>query len=401
MTLNNGESTGTVFLTDLNGRVIEIVFNNLFQKPDLLTGRMITSLVISENFEKMLNFMARVRIENAGLSVEINSCVEDEIVALVFTGIRMDEKILIIASRSSAAIVEFCEKLMQINNEQLNFVRGVIKEKIIGGKSESSGSDIFFYDELTRLNNELANAQREVIKKNIELEELNDQKNQLIGMAAHDLRNPLSVIKGYSEFLLTDDAAGLNEEQVEIIKIVSEASNRMLDMVNNLLDISKIESGKVELNLKKENMTALIASLVKVNKIIAAKKGINIIFNHSDEEISVNIDTHKITQVLDNLLSNAIKFSFPGSSIEVSVTLNDLLVKVCVKDYGQGIPAGEIHKLFKPFSRTSVKSTAGESNSGLGLAIVKKIIQSHKGDIFVESEFKKGASFYFTLPVCT
>lgn len=401
MTLNNGESSGTAFLTDLNGRVIEIIFNNLFQEPDLLTGRMISSFVISENFEKMLNFMARVRIENAGLSVEINSCVEGEIVALVFTGIRIDEKMLIIASRSSAAIMEFCEKLMLINNEQLNFVRGVIKEKIIGGKSDPAGSDIFFYDELTRLNNELANAQREVIKKNIELEELNDQKNQLIGMAAHDLRNPLSVIKGYGEFLLTDDAAGLNEEQAEIIKIMSEASNRMLDMVNNLLDISKIESGKVELNLKKENLTALIASLIKVNKIIAAKKGINITFNYSDEEIFVNIDIHKITQVLDNLLSNAVKFSFPDSSIEVSVTLNSLLVKVCVKDYGQGIPAGEIHKLFKPFSRTSVKSTAGESNSGLGLAIVKKIIQSHRGDIFVESEFKKGASFYFTLPVCT
>lgn len=401
MALNNGESSGTVFLTDLNGRVIEIVYNNLFQKPDFLKGRMITGLVISENFEKMLNFMARVRIENASLSVEINSCVEGEIVTLVFTGTRIDEKILIIASRSSSSIVEFCEKLMLINNEQVNFVRGVIKEKIIGGKSDSSGPDLFFYDELTRLNNELANAQREVIKKNIELEELNDQKNQLIGMAAHDLRNPLGVIKGYGEFLLMDDAAGLNEEQVEIIKIISEASNHMLDMVNNLLDISKIESGKVELKLKKENLTALVANSVKVNKIIAAKKGINIVFDCLAEEIQVNIDTHKIIQVLDNLLSNAIKFSFPGSSIDVSVCQKDLLAKVCVKDYGQGIPAGEIHKLFKPFSRTSVKSTAGELNSGLGLAIVKKIIQSHKGDIYVESEFKKGASFYFTLPVST
>lgn len=401
MALNSGESSGTVFLTDLNGRVVEIVYNNLFQKPDFLTGRMITNLVISENFEKMLNFMARVRIENASISVEINSCVEGEIVTLVFTGTRIDERILIIASRSSSSIVEFCEKLMLINNEQVNFVRSVIKEKIIGGKSDPAGPDLFFYDELTRLNNELANAQREVIKKNIELEELNNQKNQLIGMAAHDLRNPLGVIKGYGEFLLMDDAAGLNEEQIEIIKIISEASNHMLEMVNNLLDISKIESGKVELKLKKENLAALIANLVKVNKIIAAKKGINIVFDCPAEEIPVNIDTHKIIQVLDNLLSNAIKFSFPGSSIEVSVGQKDLLAKVCVKDYGQGIPADEIHKLFKPFSRTSVKSTAGESNSGLGLAIVKKIIQSHKGDIYVESEFKKGASFYFTLPVCT
>jgi len=112
-----------------------------------------------------------------------------------------------------------------------------------------------------------------------------------------------------------------------------------------------------------------------------------------------DIDIHKIRQVIDNLISNALKFSFTSSRVEIFAGIKDGDALVYVKDEGQGISKEEHHKLFKPFSRTSVKSTAGEMNTGLGLAICKKIVESHLGKIWGESEPGQGSIFYFTLPL--
>lgn len=259
-----------------------------------------------------------------------------------------------------------------------------------------SDKDNYFYDELTRLNNELANIQRELFKKNAELEALNEQKNRFIGMAAHDLRNPLGVIFGSSQCMM--ESMNLNEEQMEFAAMINDSSKFMLELVNDILDISKIESGKVELKISGQDLNEIIKDSVKVNKIMAARKNIELNFENSSRQIPVNIDIHKIRQVLDNLISNAIKFSFPGSAVEVAAGLKDGAALVCVKDSGQGIAEDELHKLFQPFSRTSTQSTAGEMNTGLGLAICKKIIESHGGKIWAESAVKKGTSFYFTLP---
>ncbi|HYG62199.1 MAG TPA: HAMP domain-containing sensor histidine kinase, partial [Thermoanaerobaculia bacterium] len=258
------------------------------------------------------------------------------------------------------------------------------------------------FEDLSRLNNDLATMQREVAKKNVELARLNDQKNQFLGMAAHDLRNPLEVILTYSEFLL-DEGACLPPEQRELVRTIHGSSAFMLALVNDLLDISKIEAGRLELDLSRVDLGELTARNVALNQVLAAKKGTEIVFRQEGELPRMLLDTAKIEQVLNNLIGNAVKFSPPGSTVEVRLAHEgDGGAVLSIADQGEGLPiheADQMEKLFRPFERTRVRSTGGEKSTGLGLAIVKRIVTGHQGEIRVESEAGKGTTFHVLLPV--
>jgi signal transduction histidine kinase len=252
---------------------------------------------------------------------------------------------------------------------------------------------------LVSANNELSNLGRELQKKNAELVKLNDLKNQFLGMAAHDLRNPISVILSYSDFLLEEAGETLGEEHRRFLATIRKSSDFMLSMLNDLLDITKIESGRLELELETVDLTDLIEHNVVLNRVLAAKKTIGIRFQHAEDLPPTPVDRGKIDQVLNNLISNAVKFSPAGTTVTVHAFRSGDHVTVSVKDEGPGIPEGDRQKLFQPFSRTSVKSTGGEKSTGLGLAIVKKIILGHRGKIWVESGIGTGSTFYFSLPL--
>jgi signal transduction histidine kinase len=253
--------------------------------------------------------------------------------------------------------------------------------------------------ELERVNNELVATQRELEKRNIELEKLNNLKNQFLGMAAHDLRTPLGAICTYSEFLLDEASKALNHEQIEFLATIRGSSEFLLGMVNELLDISKIEAGKLELDLNPTDLVALIEHNVFLHRPLAENKHIRLEFHCDHAFPRILLDQSKIGQVLDNLISNAIKFSHPGSAIEIHTDEVGKEAVVSVRDQGQGIPPEELGRLFKPFEKTSVRSTAGEKSTGLGLAIVRKMVEGHHGKVWVESEIGKGSIFYFSLPV--
>lgn len=252
---------------------------------------------------------------------------------------------------------------------------------------------------LLSANNELSNLGRELQKKNAELVKLNDLKNQFLGMAAHDLRNPISVILTYSDFLLEETSEALGEEHRQFLTTIRKSSDFMLSMLNDLLDITKIESGQLDLDLEPADLVALIDHNVTLNRVLAVKKSIQIRFQHDVDLPPTPLDRGKIDQVLNNLISNAVKFSAPGTTVVVRAFRSDGQATVSVKDEGPGIPDAERQKLFQPFSRTSVQSTGGEKSTGLGLAIVKKIILGHRGKIWVESGMGIGSTFYFTLPL--
>lgn len=252
---------------------------------------------------------------------------------------------------------------------------------------------------LLQLNKEHSNLSREVQKKNSDLHKLNEQKNYFLGIAAHDLRNPIGIIMGFSEFLLQDLEGKLSEKEIKMLKVISTSSEFMLRMLNELLDISKIESGKLILDLEDTNLVELIRGNVELNSSLAEKKDILIFFYCHEDIPEVNIDPVKIEQVLNNLISNAIKYSAQGTKIKVNIFLSGEYVTVSVEDEGQGIPEDEIINVFKPFATTSVKSTSGEKSTGLGLAIVQKIVLGHKGKIWVKSKVGVGTTFYFSLPL--
>jgi signal transduction histidine kinase len=236
---------------------------------------------------------------------------------------------------------------------------------------------------------------KEYDEQNQLLKDLNEQKNEFLGMAAHDIRNPIGVIQGFSELLEEQSDGNLKE----YASMISKESSKMLQLLNDLLDISKIEAGKLDLKTKKTNYIALVKHTVKINNFIAQKKNIKIVCDFETTNQILEIDEGKIEQVLNNLFSNATKYSYPNSKITVKIFRKDNQVVTQVIDQGQGIPEKEIEGIFNPFKKTSVHPTGSESSHGLGLAIVKKIIEGHHGNVGVTSKIGEGSVFYFTLPV--
>ena len=234
-----------------------------------------------------------------------------------------------------------------------------------------------------------------------ELDKLNKLKNKFVGMAAHDLRSPISVIISFLKILMSGHFGELNEDQLKIMRKLDRNCESMISLIDNLLDVTAIEAGHLELKMAKVDLYEFLKESCLTNGILAKNKSIDIDFVPRGGLPQVYMDKERINQVLNNLLGNAIKFSNKNTEIMVKAEVlndkNEVQVSVC--DQGQGIPEDEMSMLFTEFGRTSIRGTADEKSFGLGLAIVKQIIEAHGGKIWVDSEFGKGSTFLFTLPV--
>ncbi len=253
--------------------------------------------------------------------------------------------------------------------------------------------------ELAEANQQLVAMHREIAKKNQELEKLNQDKNKFLQIAAHDIRNPVTAILSFSMMLLDESKEKFSEDEAEFLKIIQESSEFLLKLLNELLDISVIESGQLHLRIDELDLVKLMKSNIAIHKVMAERKKITVNFKSDNKEIFAHFDQVKIEQVLNNLISNAIKFSLPDSEVNVLLTKNDRQIILMVIDNGQGIPKDEQEKLFHPFAKTSVQSTGGERSTGLGLSICKKIVEAHNGKIWFDSETNKGSTFYVALPI--
>jgi signal transduction histidine kinase len=234
--------------------------------------------------------------------------------------------------------------------------------------------------------------------RNLKLAELNDMKNEFLGMAAHDLRNPLAVFLGFTELMLKGQIGTFSEEQQQVVAVLRRDSEFMLGLVNDLLDVAKIESGKVNLDLKPVDLGALAEENVALNRLLAEKSGVKLALKRPGDLPTLTLDRPKIWQVFNNLLSNAVKFSQPGTMTTVELSRVAAGVTIDVRDQGAGIPPNEMELLFKPFSHGTTQPVEGERCSGLGLVIVKKIVESHGGTIKVESKVGAGSTFTVFLP---
>ena len=252
--------------------------------------------------------------------------------------------------------------------------------------------------ELEDKNNELKELHKELKIKNDQLKRSIDEKNHLLGIAAHDLRSPLSTVSAYFNLFADELKDNAIEGQDAIITTINNQLNFMLKLVTDVLDFTKIESGKLDLKKENFNLISLMDRIIQLNNLLAVQKNIQIRPEYLEKELWINADANKLKQVLNNLLSNAMKFSDPNTLINIYIIPLEKEVQVVVSDQGKGIPEAELDKLFKPFTKTSVRSTAGEKCTGLGLVSAKKIVETHGGRIWVESEVGKGSQFYFTIP---
>jgi len=241
--------------------------------------------------------------------------------------------------------------------------------------------------------------QWEIEQQNIKLKEIDHIKSNFLNVISHELRTPMVSIKGYVQMLSKGVLGEITEEQKKSLEIVLRNTNRLDCLIQDVLDLSQLESGTMEFVPEETNVQKLIDELTEAMQSSADLKNIKINRELEENLPSLNIDSERIKQVIINLINNAIKFSPDGSIINIKAKMNvdDILFEV--QDFGCGIPKDKQAKIFETFYQADSSMNRLFSGAGLGLSISKNIIHTHKGKIWVESNLNEGSTFRFTLPV--
>mgnify|MGYP002795037581 CR=1 FL=1 len=247
-------------------------------------------------------------------------------------------------------------------------------------------------DQLQEANQTLENR---VKKRTAELRKINKEKDYMIGIVAHDLRGPLGNIKTCYD-LITDDLSDTTSVK-QYLDIIDEVVEKSLHLINDLLDVSAIETGQLVLEKNEVPLEGFLEKVIRLNKRTAENKGIKLELLY-DGPNSWVFDSQRIEQVLDNLLGNAFKYSHKNTKVKLVVKSEKGLLKFQVIDQGQGIQEEYMSKLFSAFQKTSTLPTGSEQSNGLGLSICKRIVELHGGVIEAESKYGEGSTFSFSLP---
>ena len=273
-----------------------------------------------------------------------------------------------------------------------------------GRLSEIAGGDFGSHVEVTnrdelgalaadvnRMNDELASLYRE-------LETASRHKSDFLATMSHELRTPLNAIIGFSEVLHEQMFGKLNDRQLAYVEDVMAAGRHLLSLINDVLDLAKIEAGRMDLELTQVEIPELLRSALSMHAERAERSGIHLALQTKPEEIAIMADERRVRQIVFNLLSNAIKFTPPDGRVDVSARLDDGRVEVAVVDTGPGIAAEHLETIFEEFEQASDGKQA-EEGTGLGLPLSRKLVELHGGRLWVESEVGRGSTFRFTLPV--
>ena len=229
--------------------------------------------------------------------------------------------------------------------------------------------------------------------------EIDQMKNEFVSTVSHELRTPLTSIKGYVDLILDGDAGEINEIQEEFLGIVKENSDRLVDMINDMLDISRIESGRIRLKVEPVNIADSIEGAVDSFRAVLNQTGRTVKTRIPEDLPLVAVDRDRVGQVLINFISNALKYSPEGGDVTVAAKHTDGYVQVSVADKGMGISREDQKKLFTKFYRVDSAMTREIGGTGLGLSIAKSIIELLGGKVSVRSKIGEGSTFSFTVPV--
>ena len=259
------------------------------------------------------------------------------------------------------------------------------------------------YDEVKDFNEKLKNeifiATKELREKNIELKKLDRVKSEFVSNVSHELRTPLTSILGYAKLLYNNKVGELAEEQRQSLKIIIDESERLTRLINDVLDLAKLETGKIKYKVEDIDVVEIADHCLQTVMMIAMEKQIKLLLKKGDNVPIIKANRDLLRQVFLNLLNNAIKFTDKNGKVSISVGGIKDSVKISVKDNGCGIPDEEMARLFDKFYQVDSSMTRKHGGTGLGLPIVKHIINLHKGTIKVNSERNKGTEFIFTLPI--
>jgi len=267
---------------------------------------------------------------------------------------------------------------------------GVLSQKLTQQRNELR----LLRDQLTRRNLELAAA-------NTELRRMDEVKSTFVSVAAHELRTPLASIKGFVELLLEEDHEPLTDGQREYLEAVQRGAQRLLNITNNLLDVTRIEAGRIELLLQPTDLLALVESVAAELKPLLEAKAHHLTLRTSPNLPLALCDETRAIQILGNLLNNACKYT-PEAGL-ITLTLAPAgevgFLQVTVADNGVGIPLEDQPNLFSPFFRAENVNSTGARGTGLGLYIIRSLVELHGGRIWFESKLNQGSTFHVTFPI--
>lgn len=232
-----------------------------------------------------------------------------------------------------------------------------------------------------------------------ELSRTNAVKDKLFSIISHDLRSPFTTLKGFIELIRSRYDGYNDKERKDMLAIIGESADRVYDLLDNLLNWSRSQSGKIQLKMELTNLNSLINDKIDLVKYQASNKNINIEYEDTAGEINLMIDARLISVVIQNLLTNAIKYTGKDGRITVSCTRTNEVLIISVKDNGVGMAEEDIRKLFRHDVQFSLRGTDNETGTGLGLMICKDFVERHGGKIWVESELNRGSVFFFSLPL--
>ena len=388
-------------LCDPEGIVERLLVDEIGASLFVGPGRCFLDAVDISSKDEVRNLLSTVLRECAVLDREIRLRVSDAGPAVILhvAGLVMPgNRVLVVGARSFSAAASLLSDLLPNNPPTVDAVAASFRawsQSSIGRPTQERE----LYDELSRINNELINARRELTKRNAELARVDAEKNQFIGMVAHDLRNPLTVIQTYGEFLSELQGKVIGPRELQFIKAIDRSSEFILGLINDLLDISKIEAGQLVLNKRPVDLDALIEHNLSLNRVLAERRQIRLDYNSMAKFPNVLLDARKIDQVLNNLIDNAVKVSAPQGTVAVQLSREDNSALLRVSDQGPGIPADELQVIFQPFRQGHLGTTKEGKSAGLGLAIANSIVRGHGGRLWVESMPPNGASFFVLLPV--
>lgn len=414
------DSLGFAVLCGVDDVVEQVIHVGVATEPAIEEGTRLADVVVDGDRSKYGLFHQSLMETPCALDwlVTVNTMPEPDVMRMA--GCKVREQLLIVAADAREDATAILETFAAVNNELLTQVRMLTKAQVQTGAPTPHSS---LYEDMSRLNNELANLQRELAKKNRELEaaratladDVEDRtaelartvedlaramraKDQFFAQMSHELRTPLNSVIGFSGVLLQGMAGELNEEQTRQVEMISKAGNRLLSLVNDILDLSKASTESIDLQPTSFDIRDLIEELAADVAPLVEEKSLDLECSTREGTPELNTDREILYRILLNLLSNAVKFTEAGS-ISLRARPDDGSLSISVVDAGPGIPLEEQDMIFKPF----VQGKHGDPNrivgSGLGLAISRELATQIGGRLVLARSDDSGSEFTLRIPI--
>jgi signal transduction histidine kinase len=397
---------GVAYVVDADQRLIAHPNLRLFRQQTLvavLPETLPAMGVRGTSIEGKAVFMTVLPIASLNWRLVVEQPLEEvlsPVSAVIRRGIAIGCAMLVVSVLVSILLARFLVKpILGIKAGVQRFAAGEFSTRATSGTDDELAE---LADEFNKMASQLEDytkdLEQKVADKTAQLELANRHKSEFLTNMSHELRTPLNAVIGFSDALEAQYFGPLNEKQSEYVRDISGSGQHLLSLINDILDLSKIEAGKMEFEPSRFSLEAAVGNAITLIRERALRQNLKI-----SAEIPADIglalaDERKLKQILINLLTNAVKFTYPGGWVRISAVRDKNDVVVSVADSGIGIPAAEHTSVFEEFKQLSATGKAKHEGTGLGLALAKRLVELHGGRIWVESEVGQGATFRFTLP---